>query len=134
MTGIDTVCIEIISRCPLRCVHCSANASPERIERLSRADNQCLSLVCSGLNQDGSGAWVPGACASKKALGDSCMQNYQCASSYCDSGNNTSRTDRCMPNTNGMSGDICSHNNQCASRNCVGLHASGNQWIPGTCQ
>jgi MoaA/NifB/PqqE/SkfB family radical SAM enzyme len=37
MTGIDTLCIEIISRCPLRCVHCSANASPERTEKLSRA-------------------------------------------------------------------------------------------------
>src|SRR5262245_49078929 len=36
MTGLDTLCIEIISRCPLRCVHCSANASPERTERLSR--------------------------------------------------------------------------------------------------
>jgi len=37
MTGIDTLCIEIISRCPLRCVHCSANASPERTERLSQS-------------------------------------------------------------------------------------------------
>jgi len=37
MTVIDTLCIEIISRCPLRCVHCSTNASPERTERLSRS-------------------------------------------------------------------------------------------------
>jgi len=35
MTGIDTICIEIIARCPLRCVHCSANAAPERTEMVS---------------------------------------------------------------------------------------------------
>lgn len=37
MIGIDTLCIEIIARCPLRCVHCSANAAPERSELLSRS-------------------------------------------------------------------------------------------------
>ena len=30
MTILDTLCIELTARCPLRCVHCSANAAPER--------------------------------------------------------------------------------------------------------
>lgn len=34
MRLIDTLCVELTSRCPLRCVHCSANASPERAELL----------------------------------------------------------------------------------------------------
>jgi hypothetical protein len=96
-------------------------------------DNQCVSQNCSGLTQSG-GNWVPGTCANAFALGKSCSGNSQCASGYCDSGNGTSRTNQCMPNGNGHSGDTCSNHNQCASRNCVGLHASGNQWVPGTCQ
>jgi hypothetical protein len=97
-------------------------------------DRQCASLVCAGLTTNSSNQWVPGACASKKALGDSCSQNYQCASGYCDAGDGTSKTNRCMPYGNGRSGDICSHDNQCTSRRCVGLHAQGNAWIPGNCQ
>ena len=97
-------------------------------------DNQCVSVVCAGLRTDSSGNWIPGACASKKALNDPCSQNYQCASGYCDSGWNTSKTDRCMPNTNGRPGDICSHDNQCTSRVCVGLRAQGGVWIPGSCR
>jgi hypothetical protein len=97
-------------------------------------DAQCASNVCAGLARDAAGNWVPGTCATKKALNDACSQNYQCASGYCDSGWGTSKTDRCMPNQNGRSGDICSHNNQCASRVCVGLRAQGNAWIPGQCQ
>ncbi|WP_437665614.1 radical SAM protein [Sorangium sp. So ce1182] len=34
MTVLDTLCIEMTLRCPLRCVHCSANAAPERTEIL----------------------------------------------------------------------------------------------------
>jgi MoaA/NifB/PqqE/SkfB family radical SAM enzyme len=29
MVHIDTICVELTTRCPLRCVHCSALASPE---------------------------------------------------------------------------------------------------------
>lgn len=105
-----------------------------QIGQICSDDAQCLLHVCAGLRKDASGRWMPGSCAAKKALGDGCMQNYQCGSGYCDSGNNTSRTDRCMPNTNGVPGDICSHDNQCSSRKCLGLRAQGNQWIPGTCQ
>jgi hypothetical protein len=97
-------------------------------------DNQCSSQVCAGLTTDAQGNWVPGACATKKALGDACSQNYQCASGNCDSGWGTSKTDRCMPFGNGKSGDICSNNNQCSSQVCVGLHSQGNVWVPGVCQ
>jgi MoaA/NifB/PqqE/SkfB family radical SAM enzyme len=34
MIELDTVCVELTLRCPLRCVHCSANAAPERREML----------------------------------------------------------------------------------------------------
>jgi MoaA/NifB/PqqE/SkfB family radical SAM enzyme len=34
MALIDTLCIELTARCPLRCVHCSANAAPGRFESL----------------------------------------------------------------------------------------------------
>lgn len=37
MTGVDTLCVEILTRCSLRCVHCSANAAPERMELLPRS-------------------------------------------------------------------------------------------------
>jgi len=30
----DTLCVELTLRCPLRCIHCSANAAPERREML----------------------------------------------------------------------------------------------------
>lgn len=97
-------------------------------------DNQCASLVCAGLARDAAGNWMPGTCATKLALNDSCTQHYQCASGYCDSGWGTSQTDRCRPNGDGRTGDVCSHPNQCASRDCVGLRAAGNVWIPGTCR
>lgn len=32
---VDTLCVEVTARCPLQCVHCSANASPWRHEMLS---------------------------------------------------------------------------------------------------
>jgi MoaA/NifB/PqqE/SkfB family radical SAM enzyme len=34
MATVDTLCIELTATCPLRCIHCSANAAPERKERL----------------------------------------------------------------------------------------------------
>jgi MoaA/NifB/PqqE/SkfB family radical SAM enzyme len=34
MNHLDTLCVELTLRCPLRCVHCSANAAPERVETL----------------------------------------------------------------------------------------------------
>jgi MoaA/NifB/PqqE/SkfB family radical SAM enzyme len=34
MTNLDTLCVELTLRCPLRCVHCSANATPEHREML----------------------------------------------------------------------------------------------------
>ncbi|HUS65046.1 MAG TPA: radical SAM protein [Kofleriaceae bacterium] len=34
MTDLDTLCVELTLRCPLRCVHCSANAAPERDEMI----------------------------------------------------------------------------------------------------
>ena len=97
-------------------------------------NNQCVSLICDGLTKNASGVWIPGTCVSKKSLGASCSNNIECGSGYCDSGNNTSRTDLCMPNRNGQTGNICSNNNHCASNNCVGLRAQGNIWIPGQCQ
>lgn len=35
MADLDTLCVEITSRCPLRCLHCSVAAGPERREFLS---------------------------------------------------------------------------------------------------
>jgi MoaA/NifB/PqqE/SkfB family radical SAM enzyme len=32
MGTVDTLCIEVTTRCPLRCVHCSADASPDRTD------------------------------------------------------------------------------------------------------
>lgn len=37
MSSLDTLCIELTLSCPLRCVHCSAFAGPERTESLSAA-------------------------------------------------------------------------------------------------
>ncbi len=70
-----------------------------------------------------------------KALGDTCFANTECKSGYCDAGDGTSKTNRCMPNNNGRPGDICSHDDQCASHNCAGLrpHSDGKNWIPGQC-
>lgn len=34
MKQLDTLCVELTLRCPLRCVHCSANAAPERDEMI----------------------------------------------------------------------------------------------------
>jgi MoaA/NifB/PqqE/SkfB family radical SAM enzyme len=34
MNQLDTLCVELTLRCPLRCVHCSANALPERREMM----------------------------------------------------------------------------------------------------
>lgn len=34
MISIHTLCIELTARCALRCIHCSANAAPERNEML----------------------------------------------------------------------------------------------------
>lgn len=34
MIPLDTLCIEMTLRCPLRCVHCSASAAPDRTEML----------------------------------------------------------------------------------------------------
>lgn len=31
---LHTLCVEVTARCPLRCMHCSANAAPERTEML----------------------------------------------------------------------------------------------------
>ena len=95
-------------------------------------DKQCGSLNCAGLREAG-GAWIPGACAAKRTLGASCSAHAQCGSEYCDAGDGTSRTNRCMPNQNGRDGDICSHDNQCLSHTCAGLRASGGAWIPGAC-
>jgi MoaA/NifB/PqqE/SkfB family radical SAM enzyme len=35
MSRIDTVCVEITARCPLQCVHCSADAGPDKTASLS---------------------------------------------------------------------------------------------------
>ncbi len=37
MSQLDTLCVELTLRCPLRCVHCSANATPERSEMMDAA-------------------------------------------------------------------------------------------------
>ena len=34
MSELDTLCVELTLRCPLRCEHCSANAAPERHEMM----------------------------------------------------------------------------------------------------
>jgi hypothetical protein len=96
-------------------------------------DNQCVLQICQGLHKDAAGAWVPGMCANKGALGAACSQNDKCASGYCDAGNGTSKTNRCMPNRNGQVGDICSNDNQCTTQVCGGLHQAGGAWVPGIC-
>jgi MoaA/NifB/PqqE/SkfB family radical SAM enzyme len=47
---LDTLCVELTVKCPLRCIHCSANAAPERnlfqeVERLSACIEELGSLT-----------------------------------------------------------------------------------------
>jgi len=37
MSAVDTLCIELTAKCPLQCIHCSANASPRRMDVLPSA-------------------------------------------------------------------------------------------------
>lgn len=43
--ALDTICIELTSRCPMRCVHCSACATPERSDRID-TDTLVRGLGC----------------------------------------------------------------------------------------
>jgi hypothetical protein len=98
-------------------------------------DNQCASNLCFGVTRDAAGNWVPGTCVSPRALGETCIRNDQCASTYCDTGFNTANTNKCMPRGGaGQGSDPCTHDSQCASSRCAGLvrDAAGN-WMPGTC-
>src|SRR5262249_51311068 len=73
--------------------------------------------------------------AAKLALGAQCSNNNYCVSGYCDSGNNTGNTNKCMPRgRSGVVGDPCSHDTQCVTGVCKGLgrDATGGT-IPGTC-
>lgn len=98
-------------------------------------DNQCASNSCAGLARNAAGAWVPGTCVAQGALGATCSNNAQCASTYCDAGFNTANTNKCMPRgREGKTGDLCSHNSQCASSNCNGLTLVNGKWQPGRCQ
>ncbi len=96
-------------------------------------DLHCSSSICAGLHASGN-VWIPGKCADKAGLGDSCQIHHQCGSGICDAGWGTSKTDTCVPQWyTGKKGDHCTHHHQCSSYLCLGLHASGNVWIPGKC-
>jgi len=97
-------------------------------------DAHCRTNICAGLRASGN-QWIPGSCADKAGLGDSCREHNQCRSGACDAGMGTSRTDTCVPrNGTGRSGDHCSHDAHCRpGLACRGLRASGNRWIPGQC-
>jgi len=101
------------------------------------SDNaQCASGNCSGLEPDYAVGWRPGTCSanSKKALGEYCFQQQQCASGLCgDTGVDANGVGRCMPNGNGLPGDICSRDNQCTSRNCTLAPRLNGGWQAGHC-
>jgi hypothetical protein len=97
--------------------------------------NQCASRACGGLSQDGYGNWHPGKCSTPGSLGATCSGNSDCRSTYCDAGDGTSKTNKCMPRGGtGHPNDPCSNNNQCINKTCNGLKtdSSGN-WVSGVC-
>ncbi len=98
-------------------------------------DNQCASDNCAGLVRDDFGDWTPGQCDVKRGLAVACTANGQCNSGYCDTGDNTSHTNRCMPAaSSGAGGDACSNDNQCVSNNCAGLTPNPDgSWNAGVC-
>ncbi len=48
---VDTLCIELTARCPLRCIHCSAQATPKRFEFLPAGLLSEQLLTVSGLRE-----------------------------------------------------------------------------------
>jgi hypothetical protein len=67
--------------------------------------------------------------------GESCIENQECTSNYCDNGENTSRTRLCLPaGGTGQGSDPCTNNNQCATNICSGATLStAGSWTPGMC-
>ena len=114
---------------------CMPAAGAGTIGQTCSHDNQCATANCAGLRQDSYYNWLPGSCAAKRVLGNMCTTNGQCASTYCDAGDGTSKTSQCMPRgRTGTPGQICSHNNQCVSGTCSGLAPNPNgTWTPGSC-
>jgi hypothetical protein len=114
---------------------CMPAASTGVSKDMCTHDNQCASTHCVGLTMNRAGQWIPGRCEAVGGLGEQCLNNTQCASGYCDRGNNTSHTSLCLPARNtGATSNPCSHDSQCASQHCVGLatDVAGN-WVPGVC-
>jgi hypothetical protein len=78
---------------------------------------------------------IAGRCATRNGLGTACSGNPDCASGYCDRGNNTGHTNLCLPSPQtGGPGDLCSSDRQCVAGKCANLTitASGNR-VPGRC-
>jgi hypothetical protein len=71
MSELDTLCVELTLRCPLRCEHCSANAAPERHEMMDagllidrvRELHGLHAVYLSVANRSNTQAWrkLPGA-------------------------------------------------------------------------
>jgi hypothetical protein len=118
-----------------RTSECMPAGGAGAVGQMCSHDNQCASSNCSGLTQNAAGEWIPGACAAKLGLGEHCSANYLCASGYCDAGDGTSKTSKCMPPAGaGTNGQLCSNDNQCSSGNCPGLRQDTYyNWIPGNC-
>lgn len=97
--------------------------------------NQCSTGKCAGLRPSNSGGWIGGKCTGKRDLAKSCASHGECKSGFCDAGNGTSKTNKCIPGpAKGTAGDYCSNDNQCSTANCKGLRPNGSGgWIAGTC-
>jgi hypothetical protein len=93
----------------------------------------CRSGLCTGMTRNAAGGWNPGTCSNQAGLKAPCSNHGDCASGNCDAGWNSSQTNTCMPNGNGARGDPCTQHKHCASQVCSGVTASGNRWLPGTC-
>ncbi len=115
---------------------CMPRSRAGKINDLCSNNNQCASGRCGGLHQDLFGAWQPGHCSiTTSGLGAFCSVNSDCASTYCDRGDGTSKTSMCMPRGGtGKANDPCSNDNQCTSGQCSGLHQDlSGAWQPGRC-
>ena len=89
---------------------CIPNDGEGRIDDFCTHNSHCGNRNC-----------VEGACRAPVALGQACETNAGCLSGRCDSGWNTTNTERCIPNDGtGRVGDFCTHNNHCQNTNCVG--------------
>jgi len=89
----------------------------------------------NGVRSNPLNVWLLRDPADRFPLGHSCSANSDCMSTFCDSGDGTSKTNQCMPLAGtGSVGNVCSNDNQCASNLCGGLHDDNSgAWHPGQC-